>query len=110
MSQTAILNWGFKMSLINKRKMERYALSISAFLKFNSGQEKEAIEHRTKDVSAGGAFFHTNRSTPIGTGVKVDLMLPNRVRVKVDGAVIRSTHSGMAVSFDRKYKIIQSQN
>jgi hypothetical protein len=98
------------MSLIDKRKMERYALAIPAFLTFNSSQEKEPVEHITRDVSAGGAFFHTYRAIPVGTGVMVDLVLPNRVRIKVGGAVVRSTLNGMAVCFDSKYEIIPSRS
>lgn len=98
------------MSILDKRKMERYPMAISAYLTFNAAQNEKAIEHVTRDICAGGAFFHASRSFPVGTDVQVDLVLPNRVRVKVDGAVIRSTQNGMAICFDNKYKIIPSQN
>lgn len=98
------------MSVLDKRKMERYNLAISAFLKFNVAEEKKASKHVARDICAGGAFFNSRRSVPVGTGVKVDLILPNRVRIKVDGAVIRSTQNGVAISFDNKYKIIPSRN
>jgi len=98
------------MSLLDKRKLERYALSIPAYLKYNTVQGQESTQHITQDVSAGGAFFHSKQLLPVGTGVKVDLVLPNQVRVKMNGAVIRSNRHGIAVCFDKKYKIIPSRN
>lgn len=92
------------MIISERRKVERYDLQIPALLQFEKGQEP--VEHLTRDISSAGAFFFANESMPVGTPVKVDLMLPNRVQIKVNGAVVRSIDSGMAVRFDKGHKII----
>jgi len=105
-----IVESGLKMIMLDKRKTERYALSLSAFLTSHSIPGNGKVQHVTRDISASGAFFHSHRPIPVGTEVKVDLVMPNRVHIKVDGAVVRSSLNGMAVSFDNKYEIVPSRS
>jgi len=96
------------MSFGNKRKIQRYELSIPGFLKFHSEQGKKAIEYMTKDISSKGAFFYSNRSMSRGSGLNVDLVLPNHVHINVEVIVIRSAQNGFAVLFDSNYYIISN--
>jgi hypothetical protein len=98
------------MPLLNKRKIERYELSIPALIIFDTEQEKEPVEHITRDISSKGAFFYVDHSIQIGSGCKVDLVLPNQVHIKVAGTIIRSAQNGIAVCFDNKYQIFSSKN
>jgi hypothetical protein len=99
----------------NKRKMERFSLEIPAHISFDDeyGQEKK-FSLVTNDVCAGGAFLKTEKPLPIGTEVKIDLVLPleslrrlegKKARIEVSGAVIRIDENGMAISFNSNYRI-----
>jgi hypothetical protein len=103
------------MKVIEKRKMERFALNLPALLsiKAESGYT-QAFEFMIRDICAGGAFFKTDNPLLVGTNVKMDLIIPldklqsgkhNRSRIDVSGSVIRTESQGMAVCFDKKYSI-----
>ncbi|MBW2560606.1 MAG: PilZ domain-containing protein [Deltaproteobacteria bacterium] len=103
------------MPEFGKRKLERFPLKLPAHIVVD-GEEKEAasLDAITSDISAGGAFFHTGTPLPVGTEMYVDLILPldelkkiegKRAKIKVRGTVIRTGEKGMAISFDRKYRI-----
>lgn len=92
------------MSYIEKRKIDRFNIQIPALLQFDTGQ---VVEHLTRDVSSAGAFFYAGLSMPVGAAVKVDLLLPNLVQIKVNGSIVRSIHNGIAVCFGNRYKIIR---
>ncbi len=102
------------MSILNKRAMERFDLEIATHIEAGAEDEGQSIDVVTKDVCSGGAFFQTGTPLPRGTEVKVDLVMPiselkkieaDSVSVTVSGEVIRSDGEGMAVCFDRKYRI-----
>jgi hypothetical protein len=100
-----------------KRTLERFDLKIPAKIEIgNSDHEEEITDLMTKDICAGGAFFHTSQPLPTGTNVKIDLILPlERLKklnndwpqayIKVTGTVLRSESSGMAINFDEDYHI-----
>lgn len=103
------------MNGIDKRKVERFPLELPAFLKVGDESEGETVEFVTSDVCSGGAFFPTDKPIPVGTEVKVDLVIPidqlkkieaDKVLITVAGSVIRTEKRGMAVCFDNKYKIM----
>jgi len=102
------------MAGFDERQMERFTLQISANLFVISEENAKQITLETSNISAGGAFFPTDSPLPIGTKVKIDLVLPlgelksmegKRSRIHVSGAVIRTEDSGMAISFDKNYQI-----
>jgi hypothetical protein len=102
------------MTEINMRTVERFDLELPAFMQIANQKENESIELVTSDVCSGGAFFHTRKSMPVGTEVKVDLVLSvsqlqkietERVTVQTAGAVVRTDAEGIAVRFSKKYKI-----
>ena len=105
------------MKAQEQRKFERFDLNIYAKIEtVISGQAKdrEILNLLTKDICAGGAFFHTAQSLPEGTEVKIDFVLDsnklkklteNRAHIKIKGTVLRAESEGMAICFHKNYKI-----
>jgi hypothetical protein len=104
------------MNTSDRRKMERFDLNLPTKL-FWTGKDKEqeTIELMTNNICSGGAYLQTNSPLPKGTEVKMDLTLqldrshePKRRLsvIDVSGYVIRTDHQGMAICFNRKYKIL----
>ena len=103
------------MAHLEKRKMERFNLELPALLSTNdeNGNPK-AVEFIISNICSGGAFFKTDEPFSVGTDVKMDLILPldklnkpggKKSRVDISGSVIRTDDKGMAVCFDKKYRI-----
>ena len=103
-----------------KRKLTRFTLEVPAKIQVvDSADRSETLDLRSSNICAGGAFFPTKQALPRGTDVKLALRLPldrlkdlvdfKRVRVEVDGTVVRSESKGMAISFSRHYQIVPSQ-
>jgi c-di-GMP-binding flagellar brake protein YcgR len=103
------------MNESEKRKMERFDLKLPAKLYWSrKDNEKASIELITRDISAGGAYLPTDTPLPQGTEVKMNLILKfdrfhefkrRQSHIDVSGFVIRTDHQGMAICFDREYKI-----
>jgi Tfp pilus assembly protein PilZ len=100
---------------IERRKMERFDLKLPTKLSL-AGKDKEhkSIELMTRNICSGGAFFKTNKPLTVGTDVKLAVILPldkfkivkhKILYIDVSGSVIRTDQQGMAIRFDRKYKI-----
>ena len=97
------------------RRAERFTLELSACLSVSSDKADDAtIQLKTIDVSSAGAFFDTDRPLPLGTEVKIDMVLPldelkklkgKKAKIVVTGAVIRTDNKGMAICFDENYQI-----
>ena len=104
------------MNYIEKRKMERFSLKLPALLTMkNEDGNQQAFEFMINNICAGGAFFKTDHPLSVGTDVKMDLILPfdklkkfgsKRSRIDVSGSVIRTDDQGMAVCFDKKFRIL----
>jgi len=105
------------MPAFGKRKLERFPLKLPARIVVNGngdGAEDAPLDAITSDISAGGAFFYTDTPFPVGTQMHVDLILPldelkkikgKKAKIKVKGAVVRTGEQGMAICFDKKYRI-----
>lgn len=105
------------MEMREKRKLERFELRIPAKVEvITSDQDRETLDIFTSDICSGGAFFHTEQPLPEGTDVHIDLILPlekikqlkedaSHAYIKITGTVLRSESSGMAVCFNKNYKI-----
>jgi hypothetical protein len=100
--------------MIEKRKLERFELSVPA--RIQGEENRNILELATRDVCASGAFFHTDRSLPEGTKVRIDLLLPlerlksflegyDHAHVSLTGKVSRIEPRGMAICFDNNYSI-----
>ena len=104
------------MNESERRKIERFDLKLPTKLYCTGkGKAQESIELVTSNVCAGGAYLMTSSPLPKGVRVKIELDLQfgrlNEFRVRpsivdVSGYVVRSDHQGMAICFDRKYKIL----
>jgi len=100
---------------IEKRKMERFDLEIPIYLSVADKSNKhESLKFITTNICSGGAFFKTEKPLSVGTDVKLDIILPlNKLhnlggkisRIKVLGSVIRLDQQGMAICFDKNYRI-----
>jgi hypothetical protein len=105
----------FAMAETNMRNMERFDLELTAYLSVaDNGEKGKSIELMTSNICAGGAYFLTDRPMSKGTEVKMDLILElerlhalwgRQSHIHVSGFVIRTDQQGMAIRFDRKYKI-----
>lgn len=91
----------------NRRKLERFPVSVpskvSSIMHDFSDQTLP-----TANISAGGVFFETAQTYPVGTAVTLNISLdfdgrrPGALqpRFRVEGSVIRVEKGGMAIAFD----------
>ncbi len=104
----------------DRRRLERFKLSIPArLIVFSSRQKKEVFETSTTNICAGGAFFKTDHTVPEGSQVHLDFILPvNKLKkligvssyIKINGNVVRSDSDGIAISFDESYELMPFRN
>ena len=104
------------MEKSENRAMERFSLQLLARVSLlGEEQDQEAIELLTRNVSAGGAFFETDHPLPVGTKLKIELILPlkkikkvkgEKALVRIIGSIVRTESKGMAMSFDKDYQIV----
>ena len=102
-----------------RRKFERLSLRLPTKMEVVSPQQKrDTFELLTSDVSAGGAFFPTNEPLPTGTQVQLQLTLASEtIReltaaqgcMTLEGTVVRSGPTGMAVHFDENYDTVTTR-
>jgi len=100
-----------------RRRLGRFRLEVPAKIEvLHSDLEGERRDLKTRNISSGGAFFHTKEPLPEGTLVKIDLILPleklkklkndhRQAYIEVTGKVLRAELKGMAISFDQDYVI-----
>lgn len=78
---------------IEKRKMERFDLELTAYLSVtDKSEQQKSYKLLTSNICAGGTFFKTNKPLTVGTDVKLDIILPlnkfknvNRLRAVAKG-------------------------
>jgi hypothetical protein len=100
-----------------RRRVERFDLRLPARIEeLSRGQDRVPVilNVMTKDISACGAFFPSARSFQPGTRVKLDLTLSpqksrgsevKRALIQVNGTVLRKEPGGIAVGFDKRYRL-----
>ena len=100
-----------------RRREQRFDLRLPARLETLSrhpDQTPVVLNLVTRDISSCGAFFPTEGALDIGTRVQVALVLiPERPRtsevkralIEVTGRVLRKEVMGMAVDFEKGYKL-----
>ena len=108
------------MDIKEKRVLERFDLKIPARIEVmapvQDHLDNEIPNLLTSDICSGGAYFHTGEPLPKGIEVKIDLMLPldtlqkiksewKHAHIQVTGKVLRSESKGMAISFDKDYRM-----
>ena len=98
-----------------RRKFERFPLSLLARIETNESNRKQIFKFQTRDISSAGAFIDTTEKFSEGTRFKMDITVPNRKIKKLTGAlsliecegsVVRSTESGIAVCFNGNCQLL----
>ncbi len=96
----------------DRRHEERYDLEFPAQITVSGGDEAHAFT--TENLSTSGVLFNTSRPLPIGTDLKLQLVLPldtlrsikgKTLNINITGKVVRINAGGMAVKFNPDYKI-----
>jgi len=103
------------MSMIDKRKLERFPLQYDAGLLVSNGTpDLGALLLQTENICAGGAYLKSGNPLPKGTNVDIELLMPlgelmnmpgKETCVKVAGTIIRSSEDGMAIVFEEGFQI-----
>lgn len=98
--------------------MERFDLDIPAYfslVEMESASKESVIEYRVKNICAGGAYISTDNPLKTGTKVDIDFLLDLKKyesepiaqsKVKVSGFILRADPEGMAVKFEKHFKIL----
>lgn len=99
----------------NNRGMERFRLKLPTTIStINSDGVEEKLDFFTANICAGGAFINATQPLPLGSEMKIELILSidalkklkgNKVKINVTGEVIRVDDGGMAVKFDDRFVI-----
>jgi hypothetical protein len=99
----------------DKRSVERFDLGLKAFVSvFDDTEKPESLAMQTRDISASGVYLLTDTPLPVGTRIKVDMVLSldelkklgGKALIKTSGEVLRRETGGMAICFDRNSKIL----
>ena len=99
-----------------RRGMERFDLGVFSRIQVQSGERApEIMEQVTQNVCAGGAYFDTSDPLAPNTRVSLYMMLEvpvqqnrssnNLTKIEISGKVIRSERRGMAIQFNKSYKM-----
>ena len=98
-----------------RRKYERFDLRLPGKIEVVTLGKPEVLHAVTRDVSAGGAFFHTAEPVPEGVQVKLIIILASEglkeltcaeCLIKVGGTVVRSGPKGVAIGFVENYQVM----
>ena len=109
--------------MIEKRQVERFDLKLEAYVvRSDDAPAAESHHLTTRDVSMNGAYLFTKQPFPLGTRVKVDVILsmeepklsmegPKQQKtykalIKAFGEVLRTDGEGMAIGFDENSKFM----
>jgi hypothetical protein len=101
-----------------KRKVERFNLNIETILNVHTkkimGKNPMLL---SRDISSAGVFLETDNPLPIGMKVDLDFLLSQnhlgngssdkKIKINTTGFVIRKDDQGMAIEFEKMYKISQ---
>jgi hypothetical protein len=101
-----------------KRRQARIALEVLSIITGHPGSS-DSLELYSRDISAGGAFFPTDKPLSAGVKVRITVVLlvaaleqvfgyPGTVRVQTEGRVVRSVPTGMAIAFEGGYHLESS--
>ena len=98
-----------------RRASERFQLELKGRMETLHTDQPVIMEVMTRDISARGALLKAPESLPEGTRFRLRLTVPSeRIKeltgaqslIRVEGQVIRSTPTGMAVCFDASYQLL----
>ncbi len=98
-----------------RRKYERFQLILPARMHLIALEKKQIFDLHTKDISAAGVFLHTAEQFSEGTRFHLEMTVPSeRIKeltgaqslINVEGTVVRSTPTGVAICFDGECQIL----
>ena len=101
-----------------KRKVERFELHIEALCKVHDDEIGDKTHTLlTDNISSEGAFLRTTNPFPVGTNIDLNFLLSQeelsnntndqKINIWTSGKVIRTDEMGMAVEFEKLYKVSQ---
>lgn len=103
-----------------RREFERFDLKVQAGVMGDPNRRKPGgITFNSRNISAGGAFFLTDKPLPEGKKVQLTLVLgieklrkfiDSKCQIKVNGTVVRSENGGMAICFHPNYRIMPTKS
>jgi len=101
----------------DKRKLERFSLTVPAQLRYRDGTGTEQrYAAQTRNISAEGAYFQfAEHEVPVGAQVEVELVLTferlkellnaaDRVTARVEGRILREESDGVVVVFNQPFR------
>jgi len=98
-----------------RRKIERFSLELATYLSIIGGDKNSKyLKLVSSNICSEGAYFETEKPLSVKTEVKLDIIIPldkfksvkGKVsHIEVSGSVIRTDQQGMAICFDKGYKI-----
>lgn len=101
--------------MINQRRIKRFNLKLKALIEVLKGDPSNGqLKMETANVSSAGAYLKTNQPLPIGTELRIKLVLSlNKLQelkganalIHFNGSVIRSDEDGIGVCFDDECRI-----
>ena len=98
-----------------RRQFERFPLTLPARMEPIGLDRKQVFELKTRDISSSGAFINTAEQFSEGERFKLNLVASSekikkltgaKSLIECEGSVIRSTPSGVAISFDTDCQIM----
>ncbi|CAB1061476.1 hypothetical protein D1BOALGB6SA_6249 [Olavius sp. associated proteobacterium Delta 1] len=101
--------------MADNRSVERFDLGLEAFVSVSNDSDKsDSLAMQTRDISSNGVYLLTETPLPVGTKVKVDMILSldelkklgGKALIKTSGEVLRTESDGMAICFDRNSRIV----
>jgi hypothetical protein len=100
---------------VDQRRNERFRLRVPAsIVQAGEVEDNNAFGLVTSDICSGGAYFQTDAPLPVGTKVKIEMILDidrlkltkaKKACIRVSGSVIRATKTGMAICFADNFTI-----
>ena len=99
-----------------RRSNRRYNLQLTCAISTSSPDAQAPCELVTDNISSGGAYLYTTSPYPVGTRLKIQIMIRRSSHsdlgftgacINVWGEVLRIDTAGMAVEFDDQYRIFQ---
>ena len=98
-----------------RRRFERFQLRLPVRMEVTISGKRRIFDLETKDISAAGVLIDTSERFSEGTPVELNMTLSSdRIKdltgsqslIKVQGIVVRSAPTGLAVSFAGRKEIL----
>jgi hypothetical protein len=97
-----------------RRALERFKLRLPAKIEVLPPGEKQVLNLVTSNISANAAYFHMLHPIAKDTRVRVTITLASKfvqemtgfqIRLTIEGCVLRSVSTGIAIQFSERQEI-----